>query len=132
MVTTEGRAKGFAIALAAGVDRHTLETISYYIEKGIPTGGFLRAVLENDLCGACGRADHDNQRALYDIVSFLYNYAPSDCWGSPKNVQEWLAKAAREREAHARKNDESKLGVDVEEPPSHPELGGCGGFRGAQ
>lgn len=61
-----------------------------YIENGIEPGDFLRAVLNNDLQEACGRADAENQRILFQYVKFLYNYAPSDCWGSPEKVEKWL------------------------------------------
>jgi len=41
-------------------------------------GSFLKAVVDNDLGGAIGRADELNQRALSLYVRFLYNVAPSD------------------------------------------------------
>ncbi len=58
-----------------------------------PPGGFLRAVLENDLAGAFGRADDDNRRAMHDIVCYVYNELPSQCWGSPAKVAAWLTQA---------------------------------------
>lgn len=66
-----------------------------YIEDRIQPGHFLTAVLNNDLRGACARADDDHRGRLFDIVSWLYNEAPSQCWGSPEKVGEWL----RQREA---------------------------------
>lgn len=68
-----------------------------YIENRIPPGHFLTAVLSNDLSEACGRADDDNRHRLFEIVSWVYNEAPSACWGSPQRVAEWLR--AREAEA---------------------------------
>ena len=56
-----------------------------------PTGGFLRAALENDLKETCFCADDRNQALLYLIVKYLYNEIPSKCWGSPEKVQAWLA-----------------------------------------
>ena len=61
-----------------------------YIEDKIPPGGFLRAVLANDLTGAFGRADHINVHRIRDYVDFLYNEAPSSCWGSEEKVSAWL------------------------------------------
>ena len=61
-----------------------------YLEKRIPTGGFLDAVLCNDLRAACERADEINKYRLFDIVFWLYNNAPIGSWGSPENVREWL------------------------------------------
>lgn len=60
-----------------------------YIENRIPPGGFLKAVLENNLSAAFGSADHINRERMFDIVGFLYNEAPSGCWGSPEKVRKW-------------------------------------------
>lgn len=61
-----------------------------YVKERIPTGHFLRAVLENDLTEAFGRADLDNREALFDIVQYVYNELPMTCWGSKDKVNEWL------------------------------------------
>lgn len=61
-----------------------------YIEKGLPPGGFLRAVLENDLVGAFAKADEVNTREMYWWAEWLYNEAPSACWGSPEKVTAWI------------------------------------------
>lgn len=61
-----------------------------YIINGRRTGQFLRAVLENDLAEACARADEECKYRLFDIVFFLYNYAPLGCWRSPASVAYWM------------------------------------------
>lgn len=61
-----------------------------YIERGIPPGDFLQAVIRNDLREACQRADDENQSLLFDYVFVLYNYAPVGSWGSPQNYKEWI------------------------------------------
>jgi len=61
-----------------------------YALYGVPPGSFLQAVLSNDLVEACNRADHQNQRALYDYVYVLYNAMPSAAWGSPEKVRAWI------------------------------------------
>lgn len=63
-----------------------------YVNHKIPTGGFLRAVLENDLKEACGRADVTNRYRLFEIVNYCYNEIPGSGWGSPENVAAWLNK----------------------------------------
>jgi len=63
-----------------------------YIEGHVETGGFLHAVLSNDLLGACERADDGNQRRLFSIVAWIYNEAPSTCWGSRAKVATWLSR----------------------------------------
>jgi hypothetical protein len=72
-----------------------------YIEQGVPPGCFLTAVLTNDLCEACSRADDINRDLLWEIVGWLWNEAPASCWGSPERVSEWLAAAARRRATKA-------------------------------
>jgi hypothetical protein len=69
--------------LLAGLER--------YRSQRIPTGDFLRAVLENNLKEAVGRADIHSQAALCAITSWCYNNLPSEAWGSPKKVDAWLA-----------------------------------------
>ena len=70
-----------------------------YIKQGIPPGHFLTAVLTNDLRGACERADDVTRHLLWEIVNWLYNYAPAPSWGSPEKVSAWLAAAEQRRAA---------------------------------
>lgn len=62
-----------------------------YIENGIAPGHFLTAVLCNDLRGAIERGDDTNTAVLPNYIRFLYNYAPSECWGSPEKFKAWIA-----------------------------------------
>ncbi len=66
------------------------DSLARYVEHRIETGGFLRAVLENNLKEACGRADEQNQATLFHIVGYIYNELPSVAWGSPEKVRQWL------------------------------------------
>ncbi len=61
-----------------------------YIHEGKNPGGFLLAVIENDLKKACMFADENNILLLPAYASYLYNEAPSNCWGSPKEVMVWV------------------------------------------
>jgi hypothetical protein len=72
------------------VPEHTQIALSDYIERGIPVGGFLNAVLANDLAGAVGRADAANLHALKDIVNWVYNHAPQNCHGNEALYRRWL------------------------------------------
>lgn len=60
-----------------------------YIEQGIIPGGFLKAVLENDLYQAVMRADSNNKNKLPLIVYWVYWEIPNSAWGSPKDVMDW-------------------------------------------
>jgi hypothetical protein len=66
------------------------ESLQRYVDKGIPTGSFLQAVLENNLMGAVGKADYINKHLLPEICSYIYNQLPSISHGSPENVQKWI------------------------------------------
>lgn len=75
---------------------YTMAALKRYTEQHIPTGDFLRAVLSNDLKEAFGRADDNNCTALFHIAAWLYNEAPSACWGSPEKVESWLSAKPQE------------------------------------
>jgi len=81
------------------IPESTMESLERWIALGIPTGDFLLAVLSNDLKKACGRADEENRMALFEIVGWLYNYAPIGCWGSAENVEKWSSRKRKERMA---------------------------------
>ena len=74
----------------SGLPEHLRGGMQRYIEHGIPPGGFLTAVLENDLAGAFGRADNTSLAALHDIVRWAHWVMPAGAWGSPAKVQAWI------------------------------------------
>ena len=65
------------------------EKIDAYVQDHRPVGDFLRAVIENDLWRAVGRADDENLAALPAIVGYLYNECDYKCWGSPEAYRLW-------------------------------------------
>lgn len=67
-----------------------------YITQGVRPGSFLEAVIDNDLREACGRADLVNRRLVYEIVTFMHNHAPAQCWGREDACRDWqMAHGAR-------------------------------------
>lgn len=68
------------------------EAIDRYVTHRVLPGGFLTAVLENNLKEAVGRADDDNLLALPAIVGCVYNDIPAICQGSPEKVRTWLTR----------------------------------------
>lgn len=68
------------------------ESINDYVKNGVPTGGFLKAVLENNLSESMGRADESSHENLFSICEYIYCYVPMECWGSPEKVLAWLKK----------------------------------------
>jgi len=70
---------------------HMQDGARRYVERGIPPGSFLTAVLENDLLGAFKRADDENAACMRDWASWLYNECPAGAQGSPEKVAAWIA-----------------------------------------
>ena len=79
-----------AAAEAYGLPGYMIPSLVSYIMKGVPVGGFLTAVLTNDLKEAVARADDTNAAKIVEYVKFLYNHAPMGCWGSEMHVAEWI------------------------------------------
>ena len=69
---------------------HTQEALERYVVHGIEPGGFLMAVLSNDLMRSFGRADSENINSIYSICTWLYNEAPSSCYGSFERVENYI------------------------------------------
>jgi hypothetical protein len=80
---------------------HMREGVALYVERGIPQGDFLSALISNDLKLCCAYADVTNRTAIWDIVSFFYAYAPAGCWGSKARMEEWIANKGLEGQQHA-------------------------------
>jgi hypothetical protein len=76
----------------AQIPERMQEALKRYIYDNLKPGDFLTAVLRNNLRDAVGKADDDNLPLLPLYVRWLYNFAPGNCWGSPENVDAWLAK----------------------------------------
>jgi len=72
------------------IPQYTLDSLTRYVEHGIPPGSFLCAVLENNLFSAVGRADKANLAALPEIVKYVYNEVPSPAWGNSKAVSDYI------------------------------------------
>ena len=73
------------------IPHYMVNGILQYFNEKIPPGGFLRAVLENDLMSAAGKADDNNSIILHVYTAFFYNHCPNDSYGSKEAVRAWLA-----------------------------------------
>lgn len=93
----EQRMQRAEAAAPAIIPRRTLEALTRYAVHQIPTGGFLRAVLENKLLDAVQAADGENLAAFVPIVQYVFNNLPAASWGSPQAVRAWVQKR-KERE----------------------------------
>lgn len=72
------------------IDASLERALERYVKERIPTGGFLRCVLENDLLGAVSNADEFNIRNLRNIANFVRAVVPVKASGSKEKVVRWL------------------------------------------
>ena len=99
-MTTTNKQEFLAAADKYGVG-HAGMSLWHYIERGRDPGGFLTAVLCNDLSKAVGRADGRNVELIPNYVKLLYNHAPSGCWGSEQKFWAWGYKVMQWKEIAA-------------------------------
>lgn len=72
------------------IPSHMHEGVKNYALEGIQPGGFLRAVLENDLFSAASRADAKNIEKLGNWAIFIHCYLPANSYGSQQRVDDWI------------------------------------------
>jgi len=72
------------------IPRAIEQGLKHYRDRRLAPGGFLRAVLENNLAEAVGRADANSLAALKEIVMWVRWEMPGDAWGAPDRVAAWL------------------------------------------
>lgn len=75
----------------SGLPEHMQEGMRRYIEHGVRPGGFLCAVLRNDLMGAAVQGDTVNRQLLSSYADFLRIHAPFSCYGSSEALESWIA-----------------------------------------
>lgn len=83
-------------AKEVGVPEHLIEGLVAYATDRRPTGGFLQAVLSNDLFEAMKRADSKSLAGIVRVTAFIYHNFPFDSFGSPEIVAAWLSKTNSE------------------------------------
>ncbi len=99
-----------------GIPEHMQEGIISYICHGRRPGGFLEAVLCNNLAEAFDRASKENLEAMLAWVGFVFNHVPRMACRTAARVNAWvrfggLAGGAAKKIMQA----ESKLLQDVTE-----------------
>lgn len=72
------------------IPRDTLAQLDAYVDSRVPPGGFVYAVLSNDLYRAALKADDRNRAALADIAQHVESQLPMACRGSREAVEAWL------------------------------------------
>lgn len=74
------------------IPEHTKMALRMYVEEGYMPGGFLTAVLCNDLFRAVDHADSETAAALVQIVKFIYNRVPNTAWGSAQQMRHYISR----------------------------------------
>lgn len=72
------------------IPEHTMYALNQYVKHGQPVGGFLEAVLTNDLVGAFDYADDEHQACMLDLLRHIRLKIPARCWGDRENLIEWI------------------------------------------
>ena len=80
------------------IPESTRYALDAWAERAQLPGGFVAAVLRNDLFDAIGRADESNIAAIHSIVAYVYNEMPAACWGSREKCAAWMRAHPIERE----------------------------------
>lgn len=88
------------------------EALENYLMRGLQPGGFVTAVLANNLRLATGRADHWNRENLFKIVDEVTYKVPDIAWGNSTRVKEWLEDKDGSRKRYARYM-EKKTMIDI-------------------
>lgn len=65
------------------------EGIENYLEHGVMPGGFLTALLSNELMESFARADENNIRAMSQWVMFVFSEIPMNARGSLEQMESW-------------------------------------------
>lgn len=81
------------------------QSLENYLIHGYEPGGFLTAVLCNNLYLAVGRADHWNKQNLLRIVNEVIHKMPDISIHSRKAVRDWCMDVDGRRSAYARQKE---------------------------
>lgn len=68
------------------------DSLDRYIQHGIKPGSALTAILSDSLRDTIARADETLLASLEQIIIYLENEVPADCWGSEEIVKSWIRK----------------------------------------
>ena len=68
------------------------ESLYNYLVHGFEPGGFMMAVLSNDLYGAVARADFVNTDLISQYARWIESRAPYGSYGDRETVRGWLGK----------------------------------------
>jgi len=73
-----------------GIPLHMRDGLNFWFDHHREPGGFLQAVLQNDLVRAVMCGDAINRSCLHSYVLFLTNEAPDASYGSHQKYLDWI------------------------------------------
>jgi len=72
------------------IPAHTQGGLERYRDNHCEPGGFLYAVLTNNLRLAVRRADSENLAELPRIVTWIFHNMPTTAWGDEERYRAWI------------------------------------------
>ena len=81
---------GYNINYATAPNQKMVPAIKRYVENRIEPGGFLTALLSNDLSRTFARADETNGSLIREWVVWVWNDMPPNMVGHEQKVRAWL------------------------------------------
>ncbi len=72
------------------IPEHMRGAVSRYVMHGLHPGGFLPAIICNDLQSAVARADSVNQSRIADYIRFFSSHVPRAAWGAESMMNKWM------------------------------------------
>ena len=93
------------------IPRPLMESLRLYVDRGVSTGGFLRAVLENDLMQSIGRASEDSLDCLPKLCQLIYHCLPSNAHGDRERVARWIGRGGMMGETHTARERGEELSL---------------------
>jgi hypothetical protein len=79
------------------IPERVMNNLLAYVKGEEALGGFLYAVMTNDLFQAVGRADTEMKPLIPLLIHYIHWEIPGGCHGSPEHVKEWMDKKRNEK-----------------------------------
>ena len=77
------------------IPERVMNNLLAYVEGQEALGGFLYAVMSNNLFQAVGRADTEMKPLIPLLVHYIHWEIPGECHGSPEHVKAWMEKTQK-------------------------------------
>jgi len=72
------------------IPEYMKESLREYVQRGVPLGGFLSAVVSDEFLEAFKRADDGNTAIMHQYACYVYNEMPMGSHGSREIYKSWI------------------------------------------